>query len=214
MALRRLRQYSTRVDSAKTELDIDGTIQKTGDNAGLLSLVYEKPRKNTVKVLLLMDAGGSMYRHSELCNSLFQSLRKSNHFKDLQVYYFHNCVYDHLYKEPTCRYGEWVETDWVLHKLDSEYKVIFVGDGAMSPYELISIGGINDMRLYNDKPGIQWLQKITKYFKKHIWLNPIQASQWRYAWGAQTIGLLRNVVDMYELSLEGLEEGIKKLLVR
>ena len=102
VAFRRLRQYSTRVDGAKTELDVEGTVKATGDNAGLLSLVYEKPRKNTVKVLLLMDSDGSMMRYSDLCNTLFQALRKSNHFKDLQVYYFHNCIYDHLYKNPTC----------------------------------------------------------------------------------------------------------------
>lgn len=214
VAFRRLRQYSTRVDGAKTELDVEGTVKATGDNAGLLSLVYEKPRKNTVKVLLLMDSDGSMMRYSDLCNTLFQALRKSNHFKDLQVYYFHNCIYDHLYKNPTCQYGDWVETKWLMQKLDSEYKVIFVGDGAMAPYELLSIGGINDMRLYNNEPGIEWLRKLNRKFKKKIWLNPISKSKWNYAWGSYTINVLRDEFDMFELSLAGLEEGIKKLLVR
>lgn len=214
VAFRRLRQYSTRVDGAKTELDVEGTVKATGDNAGLLSLVYDKPRKNTVKVLLLMDSDGSMIRYSDLCNTLFQALRKSNHFKDLQVYYFHNCIYDHLYKNPTCQYGDWVETKWLMQKLDSEYKVIFVGDGAMAPYELLSIGGINDIRLYNNEPGIEWLRKLNRKFKKKIWLNPISKTKWNYAWGSYTINVLRDEFDMFELSLAGLEEGIKKLLVR
>lgn len=214
IAFRRLRQYSSRVDSAKTELDVEGTVKATGDNAGLLSLVYEKPRKNTVKVLLLIDSDGSMRRHSELCNRLFQALRKSNHFKDLQVYYFHNCIYDHLYKNPTCEYGDWVDTTWVMQKYDSEYKVIIVGDGAMAPYELVSVGGINDMRLYNSEAGIEWLRKIKKKFKKNIWLNPIAKSKWNYAWGSYTINIIRDEFEMFELSLDGLEQGIKKLLVR
>ena len=214
VAFRRLRQYSSRVDGARTELDVEGTVKATGDNAGLLSLVYEKPRKNTVKVLLLMDSDGSMRRYSDLCNTLFQALRKSNHFKNLQVYYFHNCIYDHIYKKPTCEYGDWVDTQWLMKKFDSEYKVIFVGDGAMAPYELLSIGGINDLRLYNSEPGIAWLRKIDKKFKKKIWLNPIPKNKWNFAWGSYTINVIRDEFDMFELSLGGLEEGIKKLLVR
>ncbi|HIW40114.1 MAG TPA: VWA domain-containing protein [Candidatus Eubacterium pullicola] len=214
VAFRRLRQYSSRVDAQRTELDVEGTVKATGDNAGLLSLVYEKPRKNTVKVLLLMDSDGSMRRYSDLCNTLFQALRKSNHFKDLQVYFFHNCIYDHVYKDPTCTYGNWVETQWLMKKFDSEYKVIFVGDGAMAPYELLTVGGINDMRLFNNEPGIEWLRKLDRKFSKKIWLNPIPKKRWNYAWGSYTINVIRDEFDMFELSLSGLEEGIKKLLVR
>lgn len=214
VAFRRLRQYSSRVDSARTELDVEGTVKATGDNAGMLSLVYEKPRRNTVKVLLLMDSDGSMSRYTGICNNLFQALRKSNHFKDLQVYFFHNCIYDYVYKTPECIYGEWVETEWLMKKFDSEYKVIIVGDGAMSPYELLTPGGINDMRLYNREAGITWLEKLDKHYKKKIWLNPIAKDKWRYAWGSYTINILRQTFDMYQLSLEGLEEGIKKLLVK
>lgn len=214
VAFRRLRQFSTRVDATKTELDVEETVKKTGDNAGMLSLVYEKPRKNTVKVLLLMDSDGSMRRYSDLCNMLFQSLRKSNHFKDLQVYFFHNCIYDHVYKTPTCTYGDWVDTNWLMKKFDSEYKVIFVGDGAMAPYELLSVGGINDLRLFNNEPGIMWLRKLDKKFKKKIWLNPIAKAKWQYAWGSYTINVLRDEFDMFELSLAGLEDGIKTLLSR
>ena len=128
MAFRKLRQYSSRVEGEKTELDIDSTIDETCENAGMLNIVYDKPRKNTVKLLLLIDSDGSMLPYSRLCNRLFQAVSKSNHFKDLKVYYFHNCIYDHLYTTPYCRRGDWIETDWGLRNLDSEYKVIFVGD--------------------------------------------------------------------------------------
>lgn len=214
IAFRRLRQYSSRVDSRKTELDVGETVKATGNNGGILSIKYEKPRKNTVKVLLLIDSDGSMQRYSEICNRLFQSLRKSNHFKDLQIYYFHNCIYDHLYKNPTCQYGDWIDTKWLMEKLDSEYKVIFVGDGAMAPYELLSVGGINDIRLYNSEAGIEWLRKLNKKFKKKIWLNPISKERWDYAWGSYTMSVIREEFSMFELSLDGLEQGIKKLLVK
>lgn len=214
VAFRRLRQYSSRVDCARTELDVEGTVKATGDNAGMLSLVYEKPRRNTVKVLLLMDSDGSMSRYTDICNNLFHALRKSNHFKDLQVYFFHNCIYDHVYKTLECTYGDWVETEWLMKKYDSEYKVIIVGDGAMSPYELLTPGGINDLRLYNKEAGIEWLDKIDRKFKKKIWLNPIEKGKWDYIWGSYTINILRKQFDMYQLSLDGLEQGIKKLLVK
>ncbi|HZK62459.1 MAG TPA: VWA domain-containing protein, partial [Anaerovoracaceae bacterium] len=129
MAFRKLRQYSARMESAKTELDIDATIDETCNNAGMLRLVYDKPRKNTIKLLILFDSDGSMTAYSALCNRLFQAVSKSSHFKDLKAYYFHNCVYDHLFTTPYCRKGDWVDTEWVLSNLNSEYKVIFVGDG-------------------------------------------------------------------------------------
>lgn len=214
MAFRKLRQYSSRVDAQKTELDVDQTIDKTCDNGGRLELVYEKPRKNTVKVLLLMDSDGSMLRFSHLCNQLFQALRKSNHFKDLQVYYFHNCIYDKLYKTPRCRIGEWVDTQWVFSKLDSEYKVIFVGDAAMAPSELFRKGGNVVVGLYNDELGIDWLGKFKRRFKKQIWLNPIPKNRWEHMYGATTCEEIRKLFPMFELSLGGLEQGIKKLLVK
>ena len=121
MAFRKLRQYSSRVDGAKTELDVEKTIDETCENAGLLKIVYDKPRKNTVKLLLLIDSDGSMLPYSRLCNRLFQAVSKANHFKDLKIYYFHNCIYDNLYTTPYCRRGDWVDTNWVLGNLDSEY---------------------------------------------------------------------------------------------
>lgn len=214
MAFRKLRQYSSRVEGEKTELDIDQTIDKTCENAGMLKLVYEKPRKNTVKVLLLIDSDGSMLPYSRLCNQLFQALRKSNHFKDLQVYYFHNCIYDNLYNTPFCKRGDWVDTNWVLSNLDSEYKVIFVGDAAMAPSELYRKGGNSFIGLWNKELGIDWLKKFKRRYKKQIWLNPISESEWEWTYGAQTIQAVGEVFPMFELSLDGLEKGIKKLLVK
>ncbi|MCI8647615.1 MAG: VWA domain-containing protein [Firmicutes bacterium] len=214
MAFRKLRQYSSRVEGEKTELDIDQTIDKTCDNAGLLQIVYDKPRKNTVKVLLLIDSDGSMLPYSRLCNQLFQALRKSNHFKDLKVYYFHNCIYDNLYNTPFCKRGDWVDTTWVLSNLDSEYKVIFVGDAAMAPSELYRKGGNSVIGLWNKELGIEWLQKFKRHYKKQIWLNPIRQSEWEWTYGAQTIQAVGDVFPMFELTLDGLEKGIKKLLVK
>ena len=214
MAFRKLRQYSSRVDGAKTELDIDQTIDKTCDNAGLLSLVYDKPRKNTVKLLLLIDSDGSMLPYSRLCNRLFQAVSKSSHFKDLKVYYFHNCIYDNLYNTPLCKRGDWIDTSWVLSNLDSEYKVIFVGDAAMAPSELYRKGGNSVIGLWNKELGIDWLKKFDRRYKKKIWLNPIKEVEWEWAYGAQTIQAVGEVFPMFELSLDGLEKGIKKLLVK
>lgn len=214
MAFRKLRQFSTRVDTAKTELDVDGTIDATCNNAGMLSLVYEKPRKNTVKLLLLIDSDGSMSPYSRLCNQLFQAVHQSTHLKDLKTYYFHNCIYDHLYTDPSCRHGRWVDTDWVFGNLDSEYKVIFVGDAAMSPYELLAVGGNSDWYSYNAEPGIQWLNKFKQKYKKCIWLNPIREGHWDWTYGSKTINMVREVFPMFELTLDGLDRGIQKLLVR
>lgn len=214
MAFRKLRQFSTRMDVEKTELDIDQTIDKTCEHAGMLNLVYEKPRKNTVKILLLIDSDGSMLMYSRLVNKLFQAISKANHFKDLKVYYFHNCVYDHLYTNPYCRYGEWVDTQWVLNNLDSDYKVIFVGDGTMAPSELHSRYGNSYYSLRNEEPGINWLMRIKRKFKKQIWLNPIRESEWEWVYGHKTLQDIKKIFPMFELTLDGLDRAIKKLLTR
>jgi uncharacterized protein with von Willebrand factor type A (vWA) domain len=213
VALRKLRQYSATVEAQRTELDVDGTIRETTDNGGFLKLVFEKPRKNTVKLLLLFDSDGSMLRYSKLCSALFQAVHKANHFSDLKVYYFHNCIYEHLYTTPYCIRGEWESTEKILNTLGSEYRVIFIGDGAMSPTELLRPGGNCIIGLYNELPGIYWLQRIRDKYPHHIWLNPIEESDWDYAFGHMTIGAIRELFPMYELSLEGIEKGIKKLLV-
>lgn len=214
MAFRKLRQYSSRVNTAETELDLEATIKETGDNAGNLKIVMKKPRKNTVKLLLLFDSDGSMLYYSRLSNQLFQAVSKSSHFKDLKVYYFHNCIYDHLYTTPYCRRGEWVETEWLMRTLPSDYKLIFVGDGTMAPSELFRRGGNVELGLFNEELGIDWLKKIKNRYEKAIWLNPIDQRRWDTIYGAYTLNAIRDVFPMYQLTVDGLEQGIKKLLVR
>ena len=214
MAFRKLRQYSSRVDGQERVLDVDKTVDETCDNGGLLSLAYEKPRKNTVKVLLLIDSEGSMLPYSRLCNRLFQAVSRSNHFKDLKIYYFHNAIYDQLYTTPHCKLRDSVETTWVFNRLDSDYKVIFVGDAAMAPSELYRPGGNAIIGLFNRETGMEWFQKFKKRFKKQIWLNPIEKSSWEYTYGSRTIHDIGQVFPMFELTLDGLEKGIKKLLVK
>ena len=208
-ALRSLRQFSSRLDIPRTELDIDETINKTCSNGGYLQIVMGKPRKNTVKLLLLMDSGGTMIPYTNLLNELFHSVHKMNHFKDVKTYYFHNCIYAHLYNTPECEFGDWVETDWILKNLDSEYKVIIVGDAAMAPEELYSTTG-NYRGPNNGLSGMEWLELLKKHFKRVIWLNPKMAPKsapWREAETA-----VKNVFQMYRLTVDGLKEGMKYLL--
>jgi len=212
MACRRLRQFSSRVDAPTTELDIDGSINETCDNAGNLKLVYQKPRQNTVKVLLLMDSGGSMEYYSNLCSSLFQAASKSSHFKDLKVYYFHNCIYSKLYTDPYCMPGKWVDTEWVLKNIGSDYKVIIVGDASMDPSELMGRSYYN-YGARTDVPGIEWLHKFKNKYEKIVWLNPIVDTQWRTAYWLQTYNIIKEEFDMYPLTVNSLEKALKKLLV-
>lgn len=136
VALKHLRQYSGLVDLPPTEFDVDNTIQDTAEHGGMLTVRYKKPRQNTVKVLLMMDSGGSMDYYAQLCSALFQAVSKVGHFKDLKVYYFHNCpMAGSIRTQPAPLPGS-VQTEWLLSNLSSEYKVIFVGDAQMAPYEL------------------------------------------------------------------------------
>jgi uncharacterized protein with von Willebrand factor type A (vWA) domain len=209
-ALRKLRQFSTKLDIPKTELDIDGTIDKTCNNGGMLQIVMEKPRKNAIKLLLLMDSGGTMIPYTKLINELFQAVYKSNHYKDVKTYYFHNCIYSKLYKTPECENGDWVETEWVFKNLDSDYKVIIVGDAAMAPEELYSKTG-NYRGPNGGLSGMEWLQLMKRHFKKIVWMNPKMApgnAPWREAETA-----IKEMLPMYKLSVEGLNKAMQKLMV-
>lgn len=213
VAFRKLRQYSAQVEMPKTELDIDGTVRETSDSGGFLNLVFEKPRKNTVKLLLLFDSDGSMLRYSRLCSTLFQAVHKANHFSDLKVYYFHNCIYENLYTTPQCSRGDWESTEKIFNTLGSEYRVILIGDGAMAPSELTRPGGNTIIGLYNEQPGIYWLKRVREKYPHHIWLNPIEEADWESIYGHVTISMIREIFPMFELSIDGIEKGIKKLLV-
>ena len=209
LAFRRLRQFSTKLDVPRTELDIPGTVDKTCSNGGCLQIVMEKPRKNSVKLLLLFDSGGTMIPFSSLMNELFQAVHKSNHFKDVKCYYFHNCIYSKLYKTPECENGDWVDTEWVFRNLDSDYKVIIVGDAAMAPEELYSETG-NYRGPNGGLSGWDWLQLMKRHYKKIIWLNPKMApgdAPWREAETA-----IKGLVPMYKLTVEGLNEGMIRLM--
>lgn len=211
MAFRQLRQFSTHIDAPKTEFDIDNTIQETCNNAGKLKIVYQKPRRNTVKVLLLMDSGGSVEYYSRLCSALFQSVSKSKHFKDLKVYYFHNSIYSKVYTEPSLRPKLAVDTNWILQNISSEYKVILVGDAMMEPSELLS-GSYYSYGVRDSVPGIEWFQRFKQRYPHIIWLNPAKRPQWSSYW-SHTYDVLADLFPMYPLSVDGLEEALKKLLV-
>lgn len=210
VALRKLRQFSTKLDIPRTELDIDGTIQKTCNNGGYLQIVMDKPRKNAVKLLLLMDSGGTMIPYTSLLNDLFQSVHKSNHWKDVKTYYFHNCIYAKLYNTPECENGDWIDTEWLFKNLDSDYKVIIVGDAAMAPEELYSTSG-NYRGPNGGLSGLDWLLLMKRHFKKIVWLNPKMApgaAPWREAETA-----LKQVFPMYKLTVDGLKQAMNKLMV-
>ena len=214
VALRHLRQYSGLVDRPPTEFDVDGTIRDTADSGGMLKVRYKRPRQNTVKVALLIDSGGSMDYYSRLCSALFQAVSKSRHFQDLRVYYFHNCPYARLYTEPTMDPFQRLETQWVLSNLSPEYKIIFVGDAQMAPYELTGgrrYNGPGDDPLY--RSGLGWLELIQTRFPRCIWLNPSPRPDWGPYW-TQTYDVIAGMFPMFPLTVDGLEEGMKKLLSR
>lgn len=210
MALRKLRQFSARLDIPETELDIDGTVNKTCNNGGCLQIVMQKPRKNAVKLLLLMDSGGTMIPYTSLLNDLFQSVHKSNHYKDVKAYYFHNCIYSKLYKTPECENGDWIDTDWMFRNLDSDYKVIIVGDAAMAPEELYSDTG-NYRGPNGGLSGYEWLKLVKRHYKKVVWMNPKMApghAPWREAETA-----VKELFPMYKLTVAGLNQAMAKLMV-
>lgn len=210
LAFRKLRQFSTKLDIPKTELDIDGTIDKTCNNGGCLQIVMDKPRKNAVKLLLLMDSGGTMIPFSSLLNELFQAVHKSNHYKDVKTYYFHNCIYSKLYKTPECENGEWIDTEWMFRNLDSDYKVIIVGDAAMAPEELYSTTG-NYRGPNGGLSGWDWLLLMKRHYKKIVWLNPKMApgnAPWREAETA-----IKGLFPMYKLTVDGLNQAMIKLML-
>lgn len=211
MALRKLRQFSAKLDIPKTELDIDGTIDKTCNNGGYLQIEMERPRKNAVKLLLLMDSGGTMIPYATLLNELFQSVHKSNHYKDVKTYYFHNCIYANLYKTPECENGDWVKTEWMFQNLDKDYKVIIVGDAAMAPEELYAKDG-NYRGPNGGLPGMEWLKLLKRNYKRVVWMNPKMAmgdAPWREAETA-----IKEVFPMYPLTVNGLNQAMTKLMTR
>ncbi len=213
MAFRLLRQYSEQTLGDKTELDVDGTIRDTCDNAGTLKLRRKRPRRNTVKVLMLMDSGGSMEYWSRLCSMLFQAAERANQFKELHVYYFHNCIYSSVYTDPRMHRSHAVPTEWLLKNFDGAYKVILVGDALMDMYELTGKRWYGGADGEEARSGLDWLRRFRERYPHLVWLNPEGEPSWGPYWG-QSYGVIQKLVDMYPLTVEGLEKSMKKLLVK
>ncbi len=198
--LRHLRRTGTRL-----ELDIDETVDQACKNAGEIDLIFNPEHKNDVKVLLLMDAGGSMYPYAKLVDRLFSAANSVNHFAEFNHYYFHNSIYDYLRPEIDGR--ERIPTAHILKELNPDHKVILVGDASMAPFELFMENGIIDYYDSNETAGIVWFERIAKHFRRTVWLNPMPERYWRHP----TISAIKQVFPMFHLSLEGLDEAIKKL---
>jgi hypothetical protein len=203
LALRRLKRLDK--DEGPEELKLDDTIDHCARNGGEIELVFGPPRRNRVKLLLLMDVGGSMDPHMHLCERLFSAAHAANHFKKFEHRFFHNCVYKRLYTDMRTLKGE--PTTDLLKKLDHTWSVVFLGDAWMAPSELTHIGGAIDYGHHNSNTGLDWLQRIRQRVSNSIWLNP----EPRRHWNEPTIRMIRRVFPMYELTLDGLTEAVDVL---
>jgi uncharacterized protein with von Willebrand factor type A (vWA) domain len=203
VALRRLRKFAR--DGEADILDIHDTIKSTA-NAGYLDIKLIAERRNKVKVLVFFDIGGSMDGHIRLCEELFSAARSE--FKNMEYFYFHNCLYEGLWKDNSRRHTEKMPTWDVLHTFPSDYKVIFVGDASMSPYEITYEGG--SVEHWNDEAGATWLQRVTEIYENCIWLNPIAERYWEHTASTQIIKQIFSD-RMYPLTLEGLDHAMREL---
>ena len=202
-ALRRLRHLAK--DERTVELNLDATIDETARQGGEIELVFSPPRANRVKLLLLMDVGGSMDPHAELCERLFSAAHAATHFKAFKPYYFHNCVYDYVWKD--AEQDDRIPTDEILGMLDATWTVIFVGDAWMHPFELTQSGGAIDYSTLNRRPGVGWLEEIRRRAPNSVWLNPENPRVWE----APSVRIVRGVFPMFALTLEGLTEAVDML---
>jgi len=204
VALRRLRKFARQ--GAAEELDLDHTIHATAANAGMLDIKMVPERHNTVKVLLLMDVGGSMDDHIHRVEELFSAAKSE--FKHLEFYYFHNCVYDFMWKNNHRRYTEKIPTWDIIRKYNKDYKLIFVGDATMSPYEILQPGG--SVEYNNDEPGAEWVGRLTNAFPSFAWINPEPPGVWSYR---QSVSIMQQLMGgrMFPMSLQGLESAMRLL---
>jgi len=204
VALRKLRKFAR--SGAEDELDLDATISSTAKNAGMLDIKMVPERHNAVKVLIFFDVGGSMDPYVKTCEELFSACKTE--FKHLEYYYFHNFIYDSVWKDNNRRYTEKTLLSKVLRTYSKDYKVIFVGDASMASYEITHRGG--SVEYMNEEAGYIWMQRLKEVFTNVIWLNPVEERYWNYT---QSIGMVKQLVkdQMFPLSLKGLESGIKAL---
>lgn len=194
MAFRLLRELSRKLETSEEELDIRGTIEHTCKRGGILDIKMQPPRRNRLKVMVLIDSGGSMKPYEELCSLLFQSLHKANTFSDLKIYYFHNCVEGEVYKDPSIDPNDTVKTDWILRNISDDYKVIFVGDADMSRYELDT----------------KWFERFSEKYNKCIWLHP-QEREENIAWMSDSFIEIEKIFPMFRLSIDDLKDGMYRL---
>jgi uncharacterized protein with von Willebrand factor type A (vWA) domain len=204
IALRRLRRFAR--EGAEDELDLDGTITGTARNAGWLDIKMRPERHNKVKVLLFLDIGGSMDDHIKVCEELFSAAKSE--FKHLEYFYFHNCIYDYVWKDNRRRHGERFPLWDVMHKYGEDYKVVIVGDATMSPYEVLQPGG--SVEYSNEEAGAVWLQRMLDTWPRAVWLNPEPERLWDYR---HSIELIRTIFSsrMFPLTLAGLERAMREL---
>ena len=204
IALRRLRKFAR--EGAEEELDLDDTIASTARNAGYLDLKLVPERHNTVKVLMLLDVGGTMDDHIDMCSKLFSAAKYE--FKHLEFYYFHNCLYERLWKENRRRFNNITPTFDVMNKFNDDYRLIIVGDASMSPWEILHPGG--SVEHNNPESGLVWMERITKKFKHHVWINPNPEDMWDYS---ESTRILKQVMNdrMFPLTMEGLSKAMQML---
>ena len=204
IALRRLRKFAR--EGAEEELDLDDTIASTARNAGYLDIKMVPERHNTIKVLMLLDVGGTMDDHIKQTEELFSAARTE--FKNLEFYYFHNCVYDFVWKNNRRRHSERLMTWDLIRKFNPDWRLIFVGDATMSPYEILQPGG--SVEYNNEEPGAVWLQRLAERFPKFTWLNPEPEGVWEYR---QSISVIRQILShrMYPVTMSGLERAMREL---
>ena len=204
MALRRLRRFAR--EGAAEELDLDGTIDATARNAGLLDLKLVPERRNAVKLLLLLDIGGSMDAHVRICEELFSAARAE--FKHLEYFYFHNFPYERLWKDNRRRYSVTTPTFDLLRKFNPDYRVVFVGDATMSPYEIEQPGG--SVEHWNEESGRVWMSRIAAHFPRLVWLNPEEEGRWKWT---PSVEITRGLVGgrMFPLTLAGLDRAMREL---
>ena len=205
VALRRLRKFAR--EGAPEELDLDATIDRTARNAGVLDLSMRPERHNAVKVLMFLDIGGSMDDHVKLCEELFSAAKTE--FKHLEYFYFHNCLYDYVWKDNRRRHSERTRTFDIMHKYGHDYKVVLVGDATMSPYEILQPGG--SIEYSNDEAGAVWLKRMLDVYPRAVWLNPEPEEIWPYR---QSIGILKEIMGgrMYPTTILGLERAMRALV--
>ncbi len=207
VALKRLRQLTR--TGLPTELDLDETVDETCKNAGEIELVFRAPRKNDVRLLLLMDVGGTMDPYVDSMSQLLTALHEERGLRAFEPYYFHNCVYDHLYTKARMLTADAVPTADVLRRLDARWKVVVVGDAAMHPAELMEPYGNVDPRRHAQTPGIQWLHRLVDHFDRAVWVNPEPPREWDYV---QTTRAIRRLFPMFHLSVDGITEAVTALV--